>query len=337
MAYTFVSISEARSQLAVHGITVGQVFTNWITPLRKTSLRANLYYEAQEIGYIETNTDLQPDEQWVVNIPLHQRSLLPSGMLNAIFGDTVVNEGWENKQFYIETNMFQKVKFGENSEYQIEAKGPNTTLHIKSLAKSLKLTLRNTYIDEDYNVFSVPEYMAFDIDYSALAHQMRLYFSDIIDLIALEKYKPQDLDKTDGQTGYVLGIDNMLESKWMPIQNLNINYFKANYLEKNVGGTISQPISLTYAITDNKHAVTKEYVDNMITSKKRKFLIGDNVNTTYRLNHWLNNRDVIVFVYDNASYVEKQCTIKRTNVNYIDITFPSVINTDSVVVNIISI
>lgn len=340
MAYIFVNIHEAISHLNVHGFTVGEVFTNWITPLRTTSKRANLFFEANEVGYLETPTDLQPDEQWVVNIPLHKRYLIPEGILNAVFGDNVINEGWENRQFYLESAAYTRFNFGLMLENNLTAKGPSSSFSLRSMSEPLKLYLKNTFEEEneetgELDIRFVNSYAAIELDYPKLAHELRFAFADIMGKIAVERPNPIDFDKLNSEKGWVIGIDQNFQSKWMPIEDLDLTYIESNFLRKDVGGTISQPVFLTYSITSNNHAVNKKYVDDAIFNKKRMFLIGNDVDDTYQILHGLNDINVVVYAYDNITQTDVSCIVKRVNTNNIEVKFSNIVLMDSITVVVI--
>lgn len=131
MPYRFTNIIDATTYLTSLGFTVSASMLNWITPLRSSSKRSNLFFESQYVGYIETPTDLLPDEDWCVNIPFEKRSLIPSGVLNAIFGNTEGNEGWQNRQFYVETNKFTRFVFGDELQHSIQSKGIESTIYLR--------------------------------------------------------------------------------------------------------------------------------------------------------------------------------------------------------------
>ncbi len=208
MPYRFTNLTDATTYLSSLGFTVSSVMMNWITPLRSSSRRADLFYDGQLVGYLETPTDILPDEDWCVNIPFEKRSIVPGGVLNAVFGNTGGNEGWENRQFYIETDHFTRFQFGRQLEHTIEAYGPGSTIRLKTTSDVLSLYKVVTESSEDAVI---------DIDLPELAQQLRYEFADIIDNVAVYRPRPSDMDLTGAQPGYVISLDNNYVCKWLPL------------------------------------------------------------------------------------------------------------------------
>jgi len=208
MPYRFSNYEDAFSYLESLGFKVSNIALNWITPLRSSSKRATLFYNGKDVGYVETPTDILPDEDWAVNIPFEKRSIIPEGVLNAVFGNTGGNEGWENRQFYIETTHFTRMQFGPHLEYVIDALGPESTIRLKTTSSVLELYKTTTNDIDTVNI---------GIDYPELAQQLRYEFADIIDNVALNRPRPQDFDLTGAHPGYVISLDSNYTCKWLPL------------------------------------------------------------------------------------------------------------------------
>jgi len=257
MPYRFTNLTSATTYLTSLGFTVSSVMMNWITPLRSSSQRADLFYEGKEVGYLETPTDIQPDEDWCVNIPFEKRSIVPGGVLNAIFGNTEGNEGWENRQFYIETDHFTRFQFGSQLENTIEAQGPGSTIRLKSSSDVLELYKEVTENSEDAIIgINLPE----------LAQQLRYEFADIIDNVAVHRPSPADFDLTGAAPGYVISLDNTYVCRWLPLTTVlgnvvvaeAVNAQKLNNLNAN---EYINTTNLTAKLTD----IVSNNIENGIT------------------------------------------------------------------------
>ena len=70
--------------------------------------------------------------------------------------------------------------------------------------------------------------------------------------------------------------------------------------------------------------VTKDEMDaaiGVIATQKFSMSIGDGVATTFVVNHNMDTRDVVVEVYDNATWVTVYAQVVRTDVNNVTVDF----------------
>ena len=64
-------------------------------------------------------------------------------------------------------------------------------------------------------------------------------------------------------------------------------------------------------------------------TKKASASVGNGTNTSFAVNHNLGTRDVVVNVYDNASYDTVECDVVRTNSNTVTVSFSVAPTTDA--------
>lgn len=266
MPYRFTNIIDATTYLTSLGFTVREPMLNWITPLRSSSKRAELLYAGKDVGYIETPTHLLPDEDWNVNIPFEKRNLVPEGVLNAIFGNTSGNEGWENRQFYLESNRYTKFCFGSTLQHWSEAKGPSSTIYLKTDSDLLTLTKQ--------------------IHNNVECASLSINIQKLLDAIPYKNYVEQRFQdhseehddrfvKLSGSTmyGYLLLNDTPTLAKHAAtkkyVDDRILNHASAHQSDfvNLVGSTMTGFLTLHNDPTNELHAATKRYVDNQILAK----------------------------------------------------------------------
>ena len=319
MPYRFTNLTSATTYLTSLGFTVSSVMMNWITPLRSSSQRADLFYEGKEVGYLETPTDIQPDEDWCVNIPFEKRSIVPGGVLNAIFGNTEGNEGWENRQFYIETDHFTRFQFGSQLENTIEAQGPGSTIRLKSSSDVLELYKEVTENSEDAIIgINLPE----------LAQQLRYEFADIIDNVAVHRPRPADFDLTGAAPGYVISLDNTYVCRWLPLTtvlgnvvvNEAVNSQKLNNLDAD---EYINTTNLTAKLTD----IVSNNIENGITVIADSGKLHFQANSfTVRLTGAVSGEGVVNNLGDVSIFTTADNTLHNHNDLYVALQGNSVVN-----------
>ncbi|MFZ9242227.1 MAG: hypothetical protein ACO295_03365 [Sediminibacterium sp.] len=104
---------------------------------------------------------------------------------------------------------------------------------------------------------------------------------------------------------YLVGSDSISISSGSVDVNLAAS---ASYLDK-VGGLAVDKLSLEIALVTD--GFTKKYAAN----------VGNSASTVFALEHNLGTRDVVVNVYDNATYETVEVDIARTDTNTVTITF----------------
>lgn len=322
MPYRFTNLTSATTYLTSLGFTVSSVMMNWITPLRSSSQRADLFYEGKEVGYLETPTDIQPDEDWCVNIPFEKRSIVPGGVLNAIFGNTEGNEGWENRQFYIETDHFTRFQFGSQLENIIEAQGPGSTIRLKSSSDVLELYKEVTENSEDAIIgINLPE----------LAQQLRYVFVQITGSTLTGPLMLHDDPINNLQASTKQYVDGR-------IANHNIEHASA-YLAL-TGGALTGTTTISVAPSGSTDITNKQYVDTTISNtigdvlgaRRQSHIIGDGVSTTYVIEHNFNSNFYFVNVIDTADMNEVTCAVQHTTLNTVTLFFDTAPAVDSMLV-----
>jgi len=86
-------------------------------------------------------------------------------------------------------------------------------------------------------------------------------------------------------------------------------------------GRATSASSVTIAITASQVTDFTSAVQAIIGAYGAVANVGDGTNTTYAITHNLNSRDVIVQVYDNATYDTVYVDTVRTSVNVVTLTF----------------
>lgn len=270
MAYQFTGYLIAKSYLESLGFTLGAPYLNTLTTLRNTSRRAELFYAGSNVGYIETPTDLLPDENWVVNIPYENRAIVPEGVLSSVFGDTGGNEGWENRQFYIETDHFTRFRFGNELQHVVEARGPGSTINLKTNTDALLL-----YKEPNAGTYSA----VLDINMSRLAQLMRYEFADIMSGVATPRPAPRDFDLTGAFEGYLISIDGTGHCRWMSQEELGLGGVVAEAVNaQQLGGVDASQYLTKNALLDTVGNMVIDNIESGIQVTYNNGKLNFNVN-----------------------------------------------------------
>ncbi len=207
--YIFDGYFEAKTELESYGLTVGDIYLTMLTNLGSSSRRANLYYNGDIIGYIETPNEIQPDEKWVVNIGYGERAKLPPGMVLQIYGTEDPMLGWTDRQTYMPTDAFSRFKVirKDNSDFVLTAEGPSSTVNIKLLDDYLTFTQ-----DSDNTA-------VLQINVANLTQAIRYKLGELAETTAIRKVEPSDIKKKDANIGDVIVLDDNYIPKWSTAGN----------------------------------------------------------------------------------------------------------------------
>lgn len=207
--YIFDGYTEAKTELESYGLTVDDVYLTMLTNLGSSSRRANLYYNGDLIGYIETPNEIQPDEKWVVNIGYSKRATLPSGLVLQIYETEDPMLGWTDRQTYFPTDAFSRLKIinKDNSDFVLTAGGPSSTVNLQ-------------LADEYFNFTkSSPNTTILSLDMTNLTQAIRYKLGELAETMAIRKTNPYDIKKLDAVEGdiIILGDDDV--PRWMSADN----------------------------------------------------------------------------------------------------------------------
>lgn len=225
--YHFSGFTEAKLYLESLGFTLSQVFTTQLPNAKNASMKANLYRDGGYIGYIESPTDILPDEDWVVEISYADKRKLAEGLLLELYGDINPAQGWDNRYFFKARNTFNKIKYGPELEYDIDATSPKTIV--------------NVLVDTTSGVKLLPlssNSMQLSLDLPVLANQLRYAFADLMDSVAVRRITPTDIDSQGIPTGYVLSVDNQYRAVWMNPANVYMGTADSSKDAEKLGGEL---------------------------------------------------------------------------------------------------
>lgn len=219
--YHFAGFVEAKTYLESLGFSLSYPFTCTLPNAKSACQRASLYKAGEYIGYIESPTDILPDEDWIVNISFADRRKLDEGLLLEIYGDTNPELGWSERYYYLERDALYRIKYGPTFQYEIAANGPTSTVNIK--------------IDETAGLLATPlntNTMFLTLNHSILAQELRYAFADIMDDVALRRINPNDISADGITPGYVITVDNNYHAIWQdPTTILGGNANHATYAD----------------------------------------------------------------------------------------------------------
>lgn len=207
--YIFDAYTEAKTELESYGLTVDEIYLTMLTNLGSSSRRANLYYNGELIGYIETPNEIQPDEKWVVNIGYNKRSILPSGLILQIYGTEDPTLGWTDRQTYFPTNAFSRFKVikSDDSDLVLMADGPSSTVNLQLL--------------DDYFDFakSTNNKTTLQLNVTNLTQAIRYKLGELAETMAIRKIEPHEISRVNAIEGdiIILGDDNI--PRWMSSDN----------------------------------------------------------------------------------------------------------------------
>lgn len=210
--YIFDAYNEAKTELESYGLTVDDIYLTMLTNLGSSSRRANLYYNGDIIGYIETPNEIQPDEKWVVNIGYAKRATLPEGMVTQIYETEDPMLGWTDRQTYHPTNNFSRVKVnGIETDFALVADGPSATVNIE-------------LGDDNFDFLKINNNtLSLSVDINNLTQAIRYRLGELATTMAIRKIEPNDVKKSGSPTpksGDILIIDDDNLVKWMDGANV---------------------------------------------------------------------------------------------------------------------
>lgn len=131
---------------------------------------------------------------------------------------------------------------------------------------------------------------------------------------------------TSTELGYLSGvtssIQTQLNGKFANPTGTTLQYLRGDGSLATFPTLISQA-ELNTGTDTTARLISAERIATWYTTKTFAQSIGDGTNTTYNIDHNLNSRDVIVQVYDAATYEEVEVDVTRSTVNRVIIGFTS--------------
>lgn len=207
--YIFNGYTEAKTELESYGLTVDDVYLTMLTNLGSSAKRANLYYNGDLIGYIETPTEIQPDEKWVVNIGFDKRAELPLGLVLQIYETENPMLGWTDRQTYFPTDAFSRFRVTnfDNSDFVLMASGPSSTVNLKLVDDNFE------FVKTSNNTTTLR------LNITNLTQAIRYKLGELSETMAIRKIEPHEIKKMDANEGdiIILGDDDL--PKWMSADN----------------------------------------------------------------------------------------------------------------------
>lgn len=212
--YRFKSYEMAKDYLEGLSVDVGKKFMASLPNAISSSHRAFLFFNGDNVGYIETPNDILPDEWWVVNISEANKRKLPDGLVSEIYADIDPILGWEDRHFYVEKNGIGRIRYGKKLENALIVDSPKTTFDIQ-VDEDSGIKLMNT----GYNKTLLT------IDYRSLAQNLRYVFNDIMEYIATGKVYIQDLVTSANidDDSIIFYNNTTKKTEWVPFNSINLD------------------------------------------------------------------------------------------------------------------